>query len=387
MRARGGPELALTFGHGVSHLHRARGNGRHAVLALAIVAIGMMTASPARAELNLRWDAPSNCPRRDEVLDRIRALAGSSFDRFEGLSAEGRIARSNGRYWLTLSVRDGRQHRKRVITSDSCANLAGAAAIALALLLGVETNAPDTSTQSGAPGQTAPQDREPEQAERNIRGTGAGRAEQESEREGKDGDRRSDERNRDRASMDGPATPDRPSARRWNVLIRAPILAADLGPLPDPSVGVGLGVGIGYESWRFLLLGHLYRGQTIGAGDPGAAFAAGADLERATAQLAICRGWRSAPFEIAPCLGLAVERISASGFGQGVAPKTQSAVWVAPSAGAVLHWNALKSLAWFVGVHGDLELSRPRIVIDGLGEIGQLGAVSARVATGLEWIL
>jgi hypothetical protein len=387
MRAHFGPEQALTFERGASDLHRGRWKSRQVALALAIVVSCMATASPARAELNLRWDAPPNCPRRDEVLDRIRALAGSSLDHFEGLSAEGRIARTNGRFLLTLSVRDGRQHRRRVITSDSCANLAGAAAITLALLLGVDTNTADTSAQSDARGQAAPQDGEPDQAERNGRATSAARGEQQSERDAKERDRRSEEPERDRASVDSRATPDRSSDRRWNVLIRAPIVAADLGPLPEPSVGLGLGTGIGYESWRFLLMGHLYRAQVVRAGDPGSAFAAGADLDRMTAQLAVCRGWRSPPFEIAPCLGLAVERTSARGFGQGVAPETQSAMWVAPSAGAVLHWYALKSLALFVGAHGDLELSRPRIVIDGLGDIGQLGPVSARVTTGLEWIL
>jgi hypothetical protein len=47
----------------------------------------------------------------------------------------------------------------------------------------------------------------------------------------------------------------------------------------------------------------------------------------------------------------------------------------------------VKSLALFVGANADLELSRPRIVIDGLGQIRQLGPVSTRVTTGVEWIL
>jgi hypothetical protein len=347
----------------------------------------MMTASPARAELNLRWDAPPNCPRRDEVLDRIRALTASSLDNFEGLSAEGRIVRTNGRFSLTLSVRDGHQHRKRIITSDSCADLAGAAAIALALLLGVDTSAADTGAHKDARDPTAPHDGKPDQGDRNTQATGQARVEQQSERAAKDRDNRSEEPERGRVSADGPATPGRSPARRWNVLIRAPILAADLGPLPDPSVGVGLGAGIGYESWRFLVAGHLYRGQAVSAMDPGAAFAAGADLERVTAHLAICRGWRSDQFEIAPCIGLTVEHVTASGFGQGVSPETQSALWAAPSAGAALHWYALKSLALFVGANVDFELSRPRIVIEGLGEVRQLGPVSARAMAGMEWIL
>jgi hypothetical protein len=86
-------------------------------------------------------------------------------------------------------------------------------------------------------------------------------------------------------------------------------------------------------------------------------------------------------------VGVAVEHLTARGFGQGVSPELQSALWAAPSAGAALHWYALKSLALFVGATGNLELSRPRIVIEGLGEVRQLGPVSARVTAGVEWIL
>ena len=64
--------------------------------ALALALAWVLAAPAARAELNLKWDAPPGCPRGSEVLDRIRALAGSSLDKTEGLSAEGRIAPANG---------------------------------------------------------------------------------------------------------------------------------------------------------------------------------------------------------------------------------------------------------------------------------------------------
>jgi hypothetical protein len=251
----------------------------------------------------------------------------------------------------------------------------------------VDTGAIDASAQNDTRGQTAPHDGEADKSERNSAATSEARLEQQSERERKDRDHRSEEPERGRVSPDDPATLGSSSSRRWNLLIRAPILSADLGPLPEPSVGAGLGAGIGYESWRFLVAGHLYRGQAVNAMEPGAAFAAGADLERITAHLAICRGWRSVPFEIAPCVGLAIEHATARGFGQGVSPEEQSALWAAPSLGADVHWYALKWAALFVGARAELELSRPRIVIAGLGEVGQLGPVSARFTAGMEWIL
>jgi hypothetical protein len=212
---------------------------------------------------------------------------------------------------------------------------------------------------------------------------------QQSQREAADRAKQNDEpAERSRVALDDRAAPaGLSSARHWTLLIRAPILAADVGPLPQPSAGVGLGAGIGYESWRFLVGGHLHRGQTISAADPAAAFAAGADLERITAHVVTCRGWRSVKFELAPCVGLAIEHLTAQGFGQGVSPELRRAVWAAPSAGAFAHWYALKSLALFAGATGYLELSRPRLVIEGLGEVRQLGPVAARLAVGVEWIL
>jgi len=44
-------------------------------------------------------------------------------------------------------------------------------------------------------------------------------------------------------------------------------------------------------------------------------------------------------------------------------------------------------LAFFAGVTGYLELARPRLVIENLGEVGQLAPVAAGAAVGLEWIL
>lgn len=79
--------------------------------------------------------------------------------------------------------------------------------------------------------------------------------------------------------------------------------------------------------------------------------------------------------------------LTAQGFGQGVAPEVRRALWAAPSAGAVAQWHALKSLAFFAGATGYLELSRPRLVIEGLGEVSQLGPVAVRIMTGAEWIL
>ena len=354
-----------------------RSSIRQATLALAVVAACITIAPNARAELNLQWDAPPGCPRRTEVLERIRALAGSSLDKTEGLSAEGRISQAKGRFWLTLRVRDGSDVRKRVIASDSCADLAGAAAISLALLLGIDVSAAGPKADSDALGQGAPKD-----GARDADGRSTN-----DQRSGEDRGERSDEpTERSEPPAESSAAPEGPpSMRRWALLVRAPILAADLGPLPDPSLGAGLGLGLRYDSWKVVVAGFVYRGQTVGT--DGGVFGEGADLDRMSGQLVICRAWRSGQFELAPCLGLALEHLTARGFGQRVSPESRRAVWPAPSAGAVAEWYPMKFLALFAGLTGYLELARPRLVIEGLGEVRQLSPLAAGAVIGVEWIL
>jgi hypothetical protein len=339
---------------------------RRAAVVLALVAASLAAAPAARAEVDLKWDAPLGCPQRDDVLNRIGALVGSSLDKTGGLSVEGTIERASGRYSLTLLVRDGREVRTRVIASDSCADLAGAAAVTLALLLGIEVHSAEPPADGGTIGPTTSND------DSNKARDGGGN------------------QKRDEPAAQGAATTKKPKAPEesspgWNLLLRAPAFSADFGPMSKPTLGVGLGVGVRYDSWRFLLDGRISRGQTVSAPELGDGV--GAELERFTGEVTACRGWRLPPFELGPCVGLAVEHVSARGTGAGVSPESQRATWPALRAGAVTHWHTLDSLAFFTSVTGYVELSRPRLVIEGLGEIGQFPPLAAGFLLGAEWIL
>jgi hypothetical protein len=384
VQARLTPALGRDSGH-----YLGRRSAPHAALGVALVAAWVTTAAIASAQLNLQWEAPPGCPQGSEVLGRIRALAGSSLDETAVLSAEGRIALLDGRYQLTLLVRDGSDVRKRVMTSDSCADLAGAAAIALALLLGADVGAAESWADNDTPGEQAPKEGAPDRREPSSGRSDDIPGEQHDARGGDErGEPRDDRAERIRLQAESSAAADGwPSTRRWAVVLRAPSGAAEVGPLPGATLGVGLAVGIRYQAWRVLLAGHVFQARTISATEPGSAFGAGASLQRMTGQLSTCRGWRSRRFEVAPCIGLALEYLTARGFGQGVSSESRSVVWPAPSAGAVAHWYAFDYLALFVGLTGYLELSRPRLVIEGIGEVGQLAPAAAGAIVGIEWIL
>src|SRR6185436_12485578 len=72
-------------------------------------------------------------------LERIRAIAGSLTQRESRLRADGTITKEDGHFHLRLVVRDGELVGERNIVTDSCEDLAGAAAVALGLLLRSET--------------------------------------------------------------------------------------------------------------------------------------------------------------------------------------------------------------------------------------------------------
>jgi len=322
-------------------------------LSIAFVGAAMAFGLPARADVNFLWDAPPSCPQRDEVLARIRSLAGSALEQTAGLSMQGTIAPARGRYWLTLLVGEGRETRRRVIASDSCADLAGAAAITVALLLGVDASAVETAPPAApAPKPAPPMEKLPP----------------------------SDESSATLETSDAPAP-----LRSWRGVVRAPIGAADVGPLPRAGFGVGLGAGVRHASWRILALGRVARRQTVNDSDAAGEF--GVELERITVELLTCRGWRSLRFEIAPCLGVALEHLDARGFGDGVAAASERAAWPALSAGGAAHWYATESLGFFLGMTGYVELSRPRLVIEGLGQLAQLAPLALGATFGVEWIL
>ena len=357
---------------------------RRAAIGLVLLTASSVTPSPARAALELLWDAPPGCPKRDEVQERIRAIAGSILDQTQGVSVEGRITRVDGRFQLTLLLRDGGEVRKRVIASESCETLGGAATVSLALLLGIDVSSldPPTRDEQGvtpAPSRqiAAPGGRGAVSRDQEGRAEVTGRGDEEP---GKRADRSVE---KIPASPAGGDPAGSASTRRWAVVAQAPIVVADLGPLPQPTLGAGLGVGMRYESWRVMFVGYLSTGQTVNVSDSSGAF--GTELEIMTGQIAICRGWRWRRFEVAPCVGVALERMTARGVGDGVAPSTQQVLWPAPNAGAVVHWYATESLAFLAGVTGYLEFSRPHLVIEDRGEVTQIGPVAAGATTGLEW--
>src|SRR5213078_3096462 len=113
--------------------------GQSASMIAALVALLAPTRALAQSSeppLDLHWDAPAGCPSERYVRDRIRKLAGSARSTDAPVRAEATVTRSDdGQFHLDLAVHVGDLVGARKIDGRSCEDLAGAAAVALALLL------------------------------------------------------------------------------------------------------------------------------------------------------------------------------------------------------------------------------------------------------------
>lgn len=345
---------------------------RREALACALAASASLSPLEARANelVELRWSSPPDCPQVDAVRERIRTIVNRSERVAPKLRAEGEIARVGGKYRLTLRVHDGEARRERIIESDSCAALAGAAAVALGLLL--RTGPSDAD--SAPPGGSGDADGSPISAASNRKATASGAT--------VDPTRAS----REKSGGKREASPESEAGRELRFVLRAPLGALDAGLLPDAALGVGAGVGLRYGPWHAGASVRFSSAQTLIATNPSNVDVA-VDVERIAMDVWACGAWSSGPFELGPCLTLGVDRFSARGTGPRVEENPQHFVALAPGAGVQAHFRATDWFACFVTASAGLETSRARLTVGGgVGEVEELGAARITAGLGTEWI-
>jgi hypothetical protein len=357
-------------------------NVRSVLPAIALAAITLSLLVPERAHAQqmagviIHWDAPPRCPQQSDLSDRVRRLSGSPTALQVAVQADGTITQTDdGRFHLKLLLSSGGLVAERNIDSTSCADLTRAAAVAIALLLHSEEgvndgnpNEPNTAGGTAAHTEPAP--------------TSSGSA-----------DHPQPDKTvslRDTAASPNPSAGDGldaqgPTAgRRWHARLRAPLAALGIGPLPRPEWGLTLAAGASYDSWRFWLEGTDWRHQVV----PAKAFPGySANVELLTASLKVCEGHRFSVFEIAPCVVVSLEHAAASGAGQNVVPQSQHVNWLGLGVGVQGSIRVVSWLSLTLAVDGQIEASRPRISIGGVGAVDQGAPGALTVTLGPEWIL
>lgn len=301
------------------------------------------------------------------MRNRIQKILGSG--RHDSpLRAEGAITRMDTRFRLELVVHVGDTTGTRNLAAKSCEDLAGAAAVEIALLVhSVEAGSQPPPSAIESPTVTAPNGSD-------TTGTTAStRTDALSSRETKEAI--SAERVPEVAKSE-PGSPVQregneeahqpETGRTWRILVQAPAVAVSAGPLPDLSVGFALSLGLEYELWQLQLQGIAWQQQNIPApGLPGY----GADVDRIGAHLGACHETRFSWFGFSPCLTAGMERVSATATGTHIAPSQQRALLVSVGAAAQGRVHLASWLRLLATVAGEMALVRPDLQVRGLGAL------------------
>jgi hypothetical protein len=307
--------------------------------------------------IELTWQAPEDCPQRDDVLARARTLLGSSLPQATTVAARGEVERQGDGFELLLTIVERGTAGERRVWARQCRELAGAAAVTLVLLL--------TTGSAGDASTTASTSADPS---------------------GGDALAKSEAPN--------PATPERPPTtptdtpagdpgpRRWKLLLAAPSLTLGIGPLPKPTLGVGLGFGAQAGGWSVRVLGQWSAAQSIAA----EAANYGADVQRGTAGLWGCRELVHGPYDLGPCLMVGATHVRATGYGPRLRPASQGETSLILGAGAIGRLRASAWLSVMLALSGQVELSRPILLLNRVGTVRQLAPLSGSVVLGPEWI-
>ncbi len=358
--------------------------GRRAHLLRTLQAIGFVMgswAAPVAAQavggLDLDWQAPPNCPSQAFVRERVRALVGSSASSQRSLKASALVAATSGGFELKLSIRSPGLTGERTIRSDTCKDLAGAAAVAIALLIAQsEPHAPgaDEPTSSAKPpgsldGAAVGNDQTP--APPPPAATSPGKADAAPPLQPTSSDPETP-----RPAADAPA-------RAWRWLLLLPGAALDLGPLSGLSGGGTGAVGLRSKHWQAFVAGSWLWPRTLRPPEfPGY----GAKVWRGSAEAWACRPYRSGQLELSPCVLLGAEYLRVRGSGYGVTPQAAATAWASIGAGLLGRYYLNDWLAVTLGVGGKVAAVRPQIVVEGLGTLERASAAALTIRLGPEWI-
>lgn len=324
-------------------------------------------AEPERG-IDLVWVAPRGCPGAEHVTRRVLALTGPRAASSDPIRAQARITRKpDGTHRLKLQVQVDSFVGEREIEARSCADLAGSAAVALALLVrsgseGVQTSAPEMARGddlSGAP------DRSDERAAQPVSSSSASATQR-------------------AADPSSPSSAARRS-RRHRGLLRVPVGVLGVGPVQPTSIGFGLAAGLWIERWAVFTEGKLWLPERHILVRQAERYRA--DLTRYTVSVHGCRAWLAAPLELAPCASIAVEHMSARGSGPNIAGARESTTWLALGVGAQARVHAARWLRLVVGTDLYVQTARPVVLLDGVGRVTQLSPLALQVSLGAEWIL
>ena len=316
-----------------------------------------VAAQPA-ASFALSWNGPSGCPTAENVRARVDALlgGGAAATSVADVRASGQVERVDNGFRLLLNMGVGSSPSSRVIEARTCDELAGAAAIAIALL--ARSTSEDVSARSTS-------DAKPTSSASEGHGEPPPPASP----------------NRETASKKEPPAETSPDGVR--LVIAAPVGVVGWGSLPSVGLGLGAALGIRWKALRAAVGGDLWQRQTAQV----SGFATDFTLQSGRAEACLLQAVHG--LELGPCLGAGVQRLAGEGIGSQVfSAKSPSAVWVSGVGGlfASLPTPGFAHLRFFGEAVVLVSPVRPRFVIDQLGPFHEPALAAPQLDLGCEWI-
>lgn len=391
-----------------------------AASALTLAASGVRAQSPG-PRVVLRWSAPAECSSASEVVAEVDRILGPSGARpARPVEVDAKVTGASGAYTVRVETASADGPRVRTLQGHTCAALADATALLIALVIDpsavppapravvvpaspepAPSGSPDAGGPSTPPAPTpAPPNapaataaavasaaptasatpvasaarttRAPRASARTARAPAPARA---------SGAPPSSE---DAAARSSSRAADSRAAREGMVLAGAFRLAAwaggDAGSLPTVAPGFGADAAV--------VLRHV----RVAAG-----FAAYPARERVVdsvrgfgGRVGLVTGWGGgcgvvAPraFELGACADLEVGSLAASGF-RVSDPSEGASLWVAPRLGGLFAWFPWDSAGLRLRFGAAVPLSRPTFVLRNVGAVDRPGAVVGRMDGGFE---
>jgi hypothetical protein len=283
--------------------------------AASLAAAGPARAAPEPAQYQLTYDAPVECPGRDEVIGRLRSFAPATTFVEEGVSdaAVRLVVRSAPDLAASIViVRPGQPETTRTVPAANCAELVEAAALVIAILIDPEAANRDRAKGAASAGvRTQAFVREPAASPRPAIAR------------------------REPTSDSGPGPRDaskRSGSERWHFGVEG-FIGVTWAMAPQATLDTGAGARAesgargAFSPW-FLLSAH--RAQS-----PDTRFDQGsASFQLLSGQLRSCplRAWVRSWIWLAPCVRVELGRLEAEGDASGGISRSPSILWGAGGA-------------------------------------------------------
>lgn len=276
------------------------------------------------SQVEVEWSAPEGCP----ASGALRLLVVARVPQDAAVRARGRVEHVGELYRLELDVETASGRGERALEAPTCEALASSAAIVIAMSAAAVVAGP-------------------------VRG-------------------------RTHEEEVAPATPAAPPAARF--LVRGQIID-DSGTLPSLGVGGGLAFGVRIAADVRVEV----NANAFGAQDgrvAGTSPARGASFVLLTAGLRAC--WSlTRRIEVAPCLGIELDRLAGTGFGAAQNEGATALAWL-PEALLTLFVPAAGPLGLRAGIGGGVPMSRQSFVITSAGSVHRPAVVAVRAWIGPE---